>query len=121
MDILLYLDKIPRLYNILVALFGWLLLTGFIVFPRTFTSICDLSDNSELAVKSPTTSVVLSYVQNVPLLVVTTVSYSIGAAGLLWLLFRWYSNYVWLLNRIYLSGATNTLAGLILTLVVIYL
>lgn len=120
MEMLLHLDKIPRLHNILAALFGWLLLAGFIVFPGTFTSIRDLSDDPELAAKSPTASAVLSHVQNVPLLVIAAISCGIGAAGLLWLSFRWRSNYVWLLNRIYLPGATNALAGLISTLVVVY-
>lgn len=120
MEMLLHLDKIPRLHNILAALFGWLLLAGFIVFPGTFTSIRDLADDPELASKSPTASAVLNQVQNIPLLVVAAISCGIGAAGLLWLSFRWRSNYVWLLNRIYLPGATNALAGLISTLVVVY-
>lgn len=120
MEMLLSLDKIPRLHNILASFFGWVLLAGFIVFPGTFTSIRDLSDDPELADKSPTASALLSSVQNVPLLVVAAISCGIGAAGLLWLAFRWRSNYVWLLNRIYLPGATNALAGLISTLVVVY-
>lgn len=120
MEMLLSLDKIPRLHNILASFFGWVLLAGFIVFPGTFTSIRDLSDDQEIADKSPTASALLGSVQNVPLLVIAAISCGIGAAGLLWLAFRWRSNYVWLLNRIYLPGATNALAGLISTLVVVY-
>lgn len=120
MEMLLSLDKIPRLHNILASFFGWILLAGFIVFPGTFTSIRDLSDDPELAAKSPTASAVLGHVQNVPLLVIAAISCGIGAAGLSWLAFRWRSNYVWQLNRIYLPGATNALAGLISTLVVVY-
>ncbi|KKY36352.1 hypothetical protein UCDDA912_g03681 [Diaporthe ampelina] len=120
MEMLLSLDKIPRLHNILASFFGWILLAGFIVFPGTFTSIRDLSDDPDLAENSPTASTVLGHVQNVPLLVVAAISCGIGAVGLLWLAFRWRSNYVWLLNRIYLPGATNALAGLISTLVVVY-
>ncbi|KAI3391724.1 hypothetical protein diail_6865 [Diaporthe ilicicola] len=120
MEMLLSLDKIPRLHNILASFFGWILLAGFIVFPGTFTSIRDLSDNPELADKSPAARDVLSQVQNIPLLVIAAICCGIGAAGLLWLVFRWRSNYVWLLNRIYLPGATNALAGLLSTLVVVY-
>ncbi|KAJ0120463.1 hypothetical protein J7T55_015190 [Diaporthe amygdali] len=120
MEMLLSLDKIPRLHNILAAFFGWILLAGFIVFPGTFTSIRDLSEDPDVADKSPAASVILDQVQNVPLLVVAAVCCGIGAAGLLWLAFRWRSNYVWLLNRVYLPGATNALAGLISTLVVVY-
>lgn len=120
MEMLLSLDKIPRLHNILAAFFGWVLLAGFVVFPGTFTSIRDLSDNPELEDESPTASTVLSHVQNLPLLVIAAICCGIGTAGLLWLAFRWRSNYVWLLNRVYLPGATNALAGLISTLVVVY-
>ena len=39
---------------------------------------------------------------------------------MLWLWFRWRKNYVWLLNRIFLPGCLNSLAGLLSTLVNVY-
>lgn len=117
MEMLLSLDKVPRIHNILASFFGWLVLAGFVVFPGTFTSIEDLSEHPGLASEA---SDVLDHVQNTPLLIVAAVCCGIGAIGLLYLLFRWRRNYIWLLNRIFLPGATNALAGFISTLVTVY-
>lgn len=120
MEMLLGLDKIPRLDNILVSFFGWLVLAGFVVFPGTFTSIRQISNDSGLADQSDTAGAILHRVQNVPLVVIATLVCAVGAAGLGWLTWRWRSNYVWLLNKIFLPGATNALAGLISTLITVY-
>ncbi|ROV88044.1 hypothetical protein VMCG_10403 [Cytospora schulzeri] len=117
MEMLLSLDKVPRIHNILASFFGWLVLAGFVVFPGTFTSIKDLSEHPGLAAEA---SSILDHVQNIPLLIVAAVCCGIGAIGLLWLVFHWRRNYVWLLNRIFLPGATNALAGFISTLVTVY-
>lgn len=117
MEMLLSLDKIPRFHNILASFFGWLLLAGFVVFPGTFTSIQDLSEDGGIAAQA---SDILHHVQSIPLLVIASVCCGIGALGLLWLCFRWRRNYVWLLNRVFLPGATNALAGFISTLVTVY-
>ncbi|ROV89375.1 hypothetical protein VSDG_08650 [Cytospora chrysosperma] len=117
MEMLLSLDNIPRIHNILASFFGWLVLAGFVVFPGTFTSIEDLSDHPGL---DPEAGHILDHVQNIPLLIVAAVCCGIGAIGLLYLVFRWRRNYVWLLNRIFLPGATNALAGFISTLVTVY-
>lgn len=117
MEMLLSLDKIPRIHNILASFFGWLVLAGFVVFPGTFTSIKDLPEDPGLAGQA---SDILDHVQNIPLLIVAAVCRGIGALGLLWLVFRWRRNYVWLLNRIFLPGATNALAGFISTLMTVY-
>ncbi|KUI57822.1 hypothetical protein VP1G_05117 [Cytospora mali] len=116
MEMLLSLDKIPRLHNILASFFGWLVLAGFVVFPGTFTSIQDYTNKSGLEQASD----ILKHVQNIPLVIVASVCCGIGAIGLLWLCFRWRRNYVWMLNRIFLPGATNALAGFISTLVTVY-
>lgn len=39
---------------------------------------------------------------------------------MVWLWWRWRKNYVWLVNRIFLPGSLNSLAGLISTLVNVY-
>ncbi len=54
------------------------------------------------------------------LLVLAILSCASGGGGMLWLATRWRNNYVWLLNRIYLPGAQNGLAGLIATTTSIY-
>lgn len=116
-EMLLGLDKIPRLHNILAAFYGWVLLAGFVVFPGTFTSLEDLRGDSGLDEQA---GEIIDHVQNIPLLVVAAVCCGIGAIGLLWLCFRWRRNYIWLLNRIFLPGASNALAGFISTLVTVY-
>lgn len=119
MRMLLSLDKIPRLHNILASFFGWIMLAGFIVLPGTFTSLAKLGSNN--AVKAtPGASDVLNSVQSVPLLVVAAVCCGIGYLGNLWLSIRWRNNYVWLLNKLYLPGTLNALAGFISTLTNIY-
>jgi hypothetical protein len=39
---------------------------------------------------------------------------------MIWLWYRWHANYVWLLNRIFLPGCLNSLAGLLSTLINVY-
>lgn len=38
-NMLLALDSIPRMHNMLAAVFTWILLAGFVLFPGTFTSL----------------------------------------------------------------------------------
>jgi len=116
MNMLLDLDTIPRLHNILASFFTWILLAGFIIFPGTFTSLSALADDPDLA---PASSI-LSKVKHVPLLYIAAFSSGIGALGMIWLWWRWRSNFVWLLNRIFLPGCLNSFAGLISTLVQVY-
>jgi hypothetical protein len=63
MEMLLSLDTIPRLHNIYASFFAWILLAGFVFFPGTFTSIQDLSTNSEVQA-SETASTILNHVKN---------------------------------------------------------
>lgn len=122
MEMLLSLDTIPRLHNILASFFGWLLLAGYVVFPGTFSSLSSsLSDKStSSSVAEAEASRILNSVQNTPLLIIASVACGLAILGLLWLCFLWRHNYVWLLNRIYLPCATNSLAGLISSLVSVY-
>ena len=116
---LLSLDKIPRLHNILASFFGWIMLAGFIVFPGTFTSLAQLK-NDAVVQQTPGASNILDTVQSLPLLVVAAVCCGIGYLGDIWLSVRWKNNYVWLINRVYMPGTLNALAGLISTLTNIY-
>ncbi|KAF3762817.1 hypothetical protein M406DRAFT_357598 [Cryphonectria parasitica EP155] len=119
MEMLLSLDKIPRFHNILASFFGWLLLAGFVVFPGTFTNIQELSADPTLA-GHPDAAAILNDVQNLPLVIVAAIVCGIGTFGLIWLAVCWRTNYVWLLNKIFLPGATNAVAGLISTLIAVY-
>ncbi|KAG4440533.1 hypothetical protein IFR05_004003 [Cadophora sp. M221] len=119
MNMLLAMDTIPRLHNILAAFFTWILLAGFVLFPGTFTSLQSLEDKPEVS-SSETASAILKTVKNIPLLVIAGSCCGIGALGMIWLWMKWRSNYVWLLNRIFLPGCLNSLAGLISSLINVY-
>lgn len=100
MTMLLHLDEIPRLHNILASFFTWILLAGFVIFPGTFTSL--QSGKFDDKAKTESAQSILRSVKHVPLLVVAATACVIGAAGMVWLWWRWRRNYVWLVNRIFL-------------------
>ncbi|KAH6674291.1 hypothetical protein B0J14DRAFT_480571 [Halenospora varia] len=116
MRMLLALDDIPRLHNIMASFFTWILLAGFVIFPGTFTNL----QSSKTLDSAPISHTILHTIKNVPLLVIATISTSIGALGMLLLSLRHASNYVWLINKIFLPGTLHSLAGLISTLVNVY-
>ncbi|KAI6352249.1 hypothetical protein MCOR25_009470 [Pyricularia grisea] len=91
------IDKIPRMHNILASVFTWVLLAGFVVFPATFSW-------------PPLGSVVL---QQYCLIGLAASLVVFGVLGMAFMGVRWRKNYVWLLNRIFLPGALNGLAGLV--------
>ncbi|KAJ7067367.1 hypothetical protein C8F01DRAFT_980254 [Mycena amicta] len=108
-NMLLALDSIPTMYNLLTSFFTWILLAGFVLFPGTFTSLQEKPQSTALGITAANVIKHVSYV-------VAWACTGIGAAGMLWLWFRWYANYIWLVNRIFLPGLLNSLAGVISTL-----
>lgn len=96
----------------------WILLAGFVIFPGTFTRL--QAGKFDDKAKSGTQQSILRTVKHVPLLVIAALACGIGASGMVWLWWRWRKNYVWLVNRIFLPGSLNSLAGLISTLVNVY-
>jgi hypothetical protein len=96
----------------------WILLAGFLVFPGTFTSLNNLSDDPNI--HSAAATDILRKVKHVQLLIVAGVTAGIGAIGMVWLWWRWRVNFVWLLNKIFLPGCLNSFAGLISTLINVY-
>jgi hypothetical protein len=108
MEMLLGLDTIPRLHNILASFFVWILLAGFIIFPGTFTSIQRLDDSQTIQGNAVAASVLDGF-KNTPLLVVAGICCGIGAGGMIWLWWTWRMNYVWLLNKIFMSVFTLSL------------
>ncbi|RDB26836.1 hypothetical protein Hypma_005368 [Hypsizygus marmoreus] len=115
-NMLLALDSIPRLHNMMASFFTWILLAGFVLFPGTFTSL----QNAQADISSEFGRHVLNAVTHVPLFVIAFICCGIGAVGMVYLWWRWMYNYVWLVNRIFLPGLLNSLAGLISTIANIY-
>ena len=99
---LVQLDHVPWQQNLLAGVFTWLLLAGYIVFPGTFTSL-----NNSRAVRDSANShrpekALLKIVQNMPLLGFTAACCVIGAIGIVYLGWIWRTNYIWLVNPLFL-------------------
>lgn len=98
MEMLLHLDEIPRVYNILAAALTWILLAGFLVIPGTFTSFNKDTGNNGNKVEQA----VVHSIQHIGLLWLAGIFCIVGGFGCMVLWFRWFQNYVWLINRIFL-------------------
>ncbi|KAL2128123.1 hypothetical protein VTI74DRAFT_9633 [Chaetomium olivicolor] len=128
MNMLLSLDRIPRLHNILVSVFVWILLAGFVVIPGSFTS--RPMRKQEGGASSATNPVVggggsmaekLALAPaNTAAMVVGFVCIVAGTFGAAWLALRWRRNYVWLLNKLYLPLILDALAGVLAAVVTVY-
>jgi len=99
---LLELDKIPRLHNVYAGVFTWLILAGYIVFPGTFTSLKESDTLQNAANRHRAEKAILDTVQNASLLWVAGFCCLIGVVGIIWLWKKWRTNYIWLVNRIFL-------------------
>lgn len=131
LNMIMSLDRIPRLHNILAVVFVWLLLLGFVLFPGSFTrterqpsvsSEQPPNNNNEgttIRVGQITVNVPLSLAQRVAL-VLASVFILTGVFGTAWLALRWRRNYIWLLNKLYLPLILNGLTGLGATLIAVY-
>ncbi|KAM6494887.1 hypothetical protein JOM56_009510 [Amanita muscaria] len=121
MRMLLALDKIPRIHNLAASFFTWILLAGFVLFPGTFTSLRNSGLNTTgSGIAGEVTNIVLNTINNVSLFVIAFLCCGIGAAGMSYLWWRWMKNYLWLVNKIFLPGMMNSLAGVISTLSSVY-
>jgi hypothetical protein len=120
---LLQQDDIPLLHNILAAAFVWLLLAGFLVFPGTFTTLqksVDTKGDDDNTISEQAAKLLVKSIKNIPLLVIAAVMCGISATGMLVLTFKHAKNYVWIVNKLFLPGMTNSLAGLVSTLIGVY-
>jgi hypothetical protein len=94
--------EVPQTDNILASFFTWLSLASYVVFPGTFTSwrnshaIKDVTNDSVIA------TAIYDSVRNIPLLAVATACCVVGTSGVVWLWLRWNSNFVWLVEMIFL-------------------
>ena len=77
------------------AVFNWLFLAGFVLFPGTFTSL----SHASLLSQSQTGRTVQGVVRNTPLLVVGILCCTLGIVGVVWISWGLRSNYVWLRDR----------------------
>ncbi|KAG1768932.1 hypothetical protein EV702DRAFT_1143639 [Suillus placidus] len=112
-NMLLALDDIPQMFHIMASFFTWILLAGFVLFPGTFTSLQQQQLNGVEAQ-------LLNVVSNIPLYIVAWLCTGIGGIGMIWLWWRWQRNYIWIVNRIFVPGLLNSLAGVISVLSNIY-
>jgi hypothetical protein len=104
MEMLLHLDKIPRLHNILASAFTWILLASFLVVPGTFTTFktSQAFKDADNADKSGVAYDIVHSIANIGLLWVSGFLALVGSVGCFYLWFRWRKNYVWLINKIFL-------------------
>lgn len=122
-QMLLQQDDIPLLHKILASTFVWLLLAGYLVFPGTFTSLQkSVEKNGDDAhnLGDQAAKLFVNSVKNIPLLVIAAVICGVAAAGMLFLAVKHSRNYVWIVNKLFLPGMTNSLAGLVSTLIGVY-
>lgn len=104
----------------MASFFTWVLLAGFVIFPGTFTTIRSGKFDEDAANRGQVAERILEGVKNIPLLAIAVTACGVGAIGMVFLWWRWRHNYVFLVNRIFLPGSLNSLAGLISTLVNVY-
>ena len=98
--LLLDLDKIPRIYVIIAYLSTWSLLAGYLVIPGTFTSIATsqaLTSDSGRVGKA-----IANTFQNLELLIIAAISCALGAAGIVFLMWKKRDNCMWVLNKVIL-------------------
>ncbi|KAH6604855.1 hypothetical protein Trco_006562 [Trichoderma cornu-damae] len=122
-QMLLQQDDIPVLHNILASVFVWLLLAGFLVFPGTFTSLqksVASKGDDDGTLGDQAAKLFVNSIKNIPLLVIAAVMCGVSAVGMLVLTTKHAKNYVWIVNKLFLPGMTNSLAGLVSTLVGVY-
>ncbi|KAJ5642528.1 hypothetical protein N7490_006528 [Penicillium lividum] len=109
-------------YNITASAANWILLAGYLVVPGTFTSLQNSTKVKSALETNSAGRAVLQTIQNPPLIVIACLFLAGGIGALAWLLHfpRLRSNYLWLVNKIFLPASMNAAAGLLTTLVNVY-
>ncbi|KAF7311171.1 hypothetical protein MKEN_01018300 [Mycena kentingensis (nom. inval.)] len=97
-------ENIARPYKILAYFSTWILLSGFLMAPGTFTG--PATPEEVAALGSGAT-------KHMNLLVGAWVSCSAGSIGIFLLFLRWHANYLWVHDALLLPGLLNSLAGLL--------
>ncbi|KAF9235413.1 hypothetical protein BU15DRAFT_51412, partial [Melanogaster broomeanus] len=105
-SMLLALDDIPVYWNLYAAFFTWILLAGFVLFPGTLSELQSSGNNVEQEVAG--------YVAGA-LDDIAWACTGIGGVGMLWLWWSRRTNYVWVVNRVFIPGLLNSFAGMLST------
>ncbi|KAJ5302307.1 hypothetical protein N7508_007170 [Penicillium antarcticum] len=113
-------DEIAWQYNILASAAHWILLAGYLVMPGTFTSLQKSDAVYNNLSENEAGELILSTIQNPPLLATAIVLFVAGLAIMGWLFWEYRGNYVWLINRIFMPTLLNALAGLLTTIINLY-
>ncbi|KAI2866782.1 hypothetical protein CBS63078_11275 [Aspergillus niger] len=117
---LLEVDHMPWVYNIIASVAHWVLLAGYLVKPGTFTTLQKSEKLEQALIGNGANKAVLNKIQNLPLLAIACVFFAVGTALLTWLCWKWRSNYIWLVGRVFMPVAMNAAAGLATTLINVY-
>jgi hypothetical protein len=88
----------PAWDNFRAALFSWLTLAGYVVFPGTFTSL----KASQTLASNSSGRVIQDAVKNIPLLPIAILCCIIGTSGTTWLWWIWRDNAIWLVTHLFL-------------------
>ncbi|KAJ5946399.1 hypothetical protein N7454_003238 [Penicillium verhagenii] len=113
-------DKVPWEYNIIASAAHWILLAGYLVIPGTFTSLQTSDDVKSSLTGNEAGAFILGTIKNPPLLAMATLFFFTGIAIMGWLYWEYQSNYMWLINRIFMPTLLNAFAGLVTTLISLY-
>lgn len=95
-------DKIPWQHNLLASGAHWVLLAGYLVVPGTFTSLQASATLHNTLSDNEAGEVILNRIQNPPLLALACVLFVVGLTLMGWLYHEYRSNYIWLINRIFM-------------------
>lgn len=83
-------------YNVLAAVFSWFTLSGFVIFPGTYSSL----GHSSLLHETQAGQIVEAVVENLPLVWVASLCCAVGLSGTIWLGYIFRLNFAWLSDRI---------------------
>ncbi|PYH40989.1 uncharacterized protein BP01DRAFT_377369 [Aspergillus saccharolyticus JOP 1030-1] len=112
------LEPIHWGYNLLSSFASWVFLAGYLVVPGTFTTLETTIKNSSS--QSTMNRRILGTIQNPPLIAISFICFLFGLAIMVFLFYRWRSNYIWLINRLFIPNLLNATAGLITSFISIY-
>ncbi|KAI5455689.1 hypothetical protein BGZ63DRAFT_368429 [Mariannaea sp. PMI_226] len=115
----MYLDmeNIHWLYSTAAALCSWFLLAGYLISPSTFASISELDTLSSTGKVGKS---LVKAVQNVPLVVIASVFCFFATLGLVFLWRHNKNNYFWVKRYVVIPVLTNSMMGIISTILNIY-
>lgn len=94
-------EDIKLVNSILAAIFSWLLLAGYLVFPGTFATLQSSEGLRSATAGSNAGLYVYKGIQNLSLLWVAAILCAGGLCGEIWLCWRCQHNIVWLNRKIF--------------------